>query len=60
MSLGGGCGGPDPGRGTCRCGRADHGGPSVEAMRSYDGIDLSPPTKKPPRPVPAERGLVLE
>jgi hypothetical protein len=29
-------------------------------MRSYDGIDLSPPKKQPAPKVPAERGMVLE
>ncbi len=29
-------------------------------VRSYDGLDLSPPTRAPARSVPAERGMVLE
>ena len=29
-------------------------------MRSYDGIDLTPPTRVPPRTVPADPGLVVE
>lgn len=29
-------------------------------MRSYDGIDLAPPVRKPPPSVPAEVGLVVE
>jgi hypothetical protein len=29
-------------------------------VRSYDGIDLSPPTRQPPAAVPAEAGLVVE
>ncbi|HUR51838.1 MAG TPA: DUF3097 family protein [Mycobacteriales bacterium] len=29
-------------------------------MRSYDGIDLTPPPRRAPRAVPADRGLVVE